>query len=305
MKFILSILSIWLLLISCESKKECSYIEDYYQNVYSAEEAYYKGDFQKVVDEMEKATQNCELLNQSGIYEMSLYAEASARIGDTKKAFKLIRKLIQNGYEIYELKDEEAFSKLIETSEWKTIEKEYHNMREEYVAGINLELRKQISEMIAVDQYPRVLLGNEGVNKDSIYEIVSKIDSINDIKLKNIIDNYGYPDHRIIGVYNLDKEHVDPGILLFHFDDYDYYTKTLKKLIDEGKAPPQSLGNFVDSYQRRVKTQKKFIYGIYDNVGKDQIIDYDKLDERRISIGLAPMELKNSIRQLKRQHYGL
>lgn len=304
MKHILAILSITVLVFSCNSKKECSYIDDYYQHVYSAEEAYYKGDFQKVVDEMEKATQNCELLNQRGTYEMLKYAEASARIGEPNKALKLIQQLIQHGYEIYELKDNEAFSDLVGTSEWKAIEKEYPRMREEYIASMNLDLRKQISEMVVKDQYPRVLLGEAGIKSDSIYKIVSKIDSINDIKLKNIIENYGYPDDKIIGVYNIDQEHVDPGILLFHFDDYEYYTKTLKELIDKGKAPPQSLGNFVDSYQRRVKTQKKFIYGIYNNVGEDQIMGYDQLDERRVSIGLAPMKLKRSIDSLKRAYYG-
>lgn len=305
MKYLFSILSIAILITSCESeKKECSYINDYYQHVYSAEEAYYKGDFQKVVDEMEKATQNCELLNQTQIYEMLKYAEASAQIGETDKALSLVRKLIQNGYKIDDLREEEAFSNLVNTSEWKKIEKEYPKLREEYIASMDLDLRKEIMQMVAADQYHRVLLEDKSLNRDSLFLIINKTDSINDSKLQHIIETKGYPDHRIIGVYNIDKEHVDPGILLFHFDDYDYYTQTLKRLIDQGKAPPQSLGNFVDSYQRRVKTQKRFIYGIYDNVGEDRIMDYDKLDERRVSIGLAPMQLKRSIDSLKKVHYG-
>ena len=130
------------------------------------------------------------------------------------------------------------------------------------------------------------------------------IDAINELELKRIIENYGYPDERIIGGFKIDNQPVDPGILLFHFDDYDYWTSKLKELIKKGEAPPRSLGTFVDSYKRRVPEEKKFIYGIYDNSREESIVDYDKLDERRVSIGLPPMKLKKSIDSLKRIYYG-
>jgi len=293
------------LLVSCKEKKECSYIEDYYQLVYEAEKAYYLEDYQKVFDKMSDATSSCELINQPMIYEMEKYAESAAIIGKEKKALELIHKLILNGYTIDQIEENEAFSSIVKTKDWDKIENEYSDLRENYLNSINLELREQISEMQNADQYHRQLLSNKGINRDSIWLIINKTDSINDIKLKQIIEDYGYPDQRLIGGYNIDQRQIDPGILLFHFDDYDYYTKNLKKLINKGEAPPASLGNFVDSYQRRVQEQKKYIYGIYDNVGPDQIIDYDNLDKRRKSIGLAPMKLKKSIDSLKRIYYNL
>lgn len=121
--------------------------------------------------------------------------------------------------------------------------------------------------------------------------------------MKQIVAQYGYPDDNIIGGYKIDNQHIVLSILLFHFDDYDYWTSTLKELIKKGQAPPSSLGNFVDSYQRRVLEEKKFIYGIYDNSGEKEIIEFDKLDERRVSIGLPPMKLKRSIDRLKNMQY--
>ncbi|TRO66776.1 hypothetical protein [Christiangramia sabulilitoris] len=293
------------LLISCAEKKECSYIEDYYQLVYEAEKAYYLEDYQKVFDKMSAATSSCELINQTMIYEMEKYAESAAIIGKKKKALELIKELILNGYEIDQIEDNEAFSSILKSQEWNKIKYDYSDLRKEYLNNINLELREQISEMQNADQYYRQRLKDKNINRDSIWEKINRTDSINDIKLKNIIEEFGYPDYRLIGGYNIDQRNVDPGILLFHFDDYDYYTKTLKNLIDKGKAPPQSLGNFVDSYQRRVPEQKKFIYGIYDNVSPDEIIDYAKLDKRRKSIGLAPMKLKKSVDSLRRIYYNL
>jgi hypothetical protein len=181
-------------------------------------------------------------------------------------------------------------------------------LHQEYLNSINLELRDKIAMMTYNDQYHRTMLmekenGTE-INEDSIWNIINKTDSINEIELKKIVRKNAYPDARIIGGYNVDNQHVDPGILLFHFDDYKFWTKELKKLIKKGEAPPRSLGTFVDSYHRRDTVQKKFIYGIYDNVGEESIKDYENLNKRRVSIGLPPRKLKRTVDSLKRIYYG-
>lgn len=295
-------------IISCQTNNNCNYIEDYYQNVYLAEEAYYKEDFQKVFELMSEAEKNCNLLNQSGIYEMLKYAESAAKIEENGKALELIRLLILKGYEIDNLANNEAFIDLIGSAGWTQLENDYETLRGEYLNNIDLELREKIAMMRYNDQYHRSLLmennsGNE-INEDSIWNIINKTDSINETELKDIILKHGFPDERIIGGYNIDNEFIDPNILLFHFDDYEFWTVELKKLIVEGKAPPRSLGNFVDSYNRRLPEDKKFIYGIYDNVGEKNIVDYENLNKRRISIGLPPRELKKRIDSLKRVYYG-
>ncbi len=296
MKNIIFVIFIILLSISCQKKSECNYIENYFQEVYLAEEAYYKEDYQMVFDNMSKATENCKLLNQPMIYEMMKYAESAARIGENKKAFELIRELILNGYEINQLSNNDAFKNIKESTEWKKIESEYGKLHEEYLNSINLELREQISEMKRVDQLYRARGHYDEQKCDSI-------DIINERELKRIVENYGYPDERIIGGYKIDNRPVDAGIMLFHFEDYEYWTKTLKELIKKGQAPPRSLGTFVDSYKRRVPEEKKFIYGIYDDVGENQIVDFEQLDERRISIGLAPLSLKKSVDVLRNEYY--
>ncbi len=283
--------------VSCQKKNECNYIENYYQKVYLAEEAYYKEDYQKVFEQMSEAEKSCEVLNQRGIYEMLKYAESSARIGKKDKALQLIRQLLLNGYEIDQLANNEAFQNLVGLKEWSQLEKDYQSLHNEYLNSIDLELREKIAEMKRIDQMFRQRGEYDQQKSDSI-------DAINEPELKRIIEKYGYPDERIIGGFKIDNQPVDPGILLFHFDDYGYWTKKLEELIEKGEAPPQSLGNFVDSYQRRVPEQKKYIYGIYDNVGEESIKEYEKLDERRVSIGLAPMQLKRSIDSLKRIYYG-
>ena len=305
MKHLISVILFIVLISSCEQKKDCSYIDDYYQNIYLAEQAYYQENYQLVVDLMDKACMNCEVLNQSEISELYNYAESAARIGDHKKAMTLVRKLILSGYNIQQLANNEGFNPLVKTKDWQELEANYNKLHQEYLNGINLELRQKIAEMTKADQYHRRMVNIPGMNADSIWVLINRTDSLNDLQLKEIIEKYGYPNERIIGGFNIDQQQINPGILLFHFHDYDYYTKVLKQQIDEGKAPPKSLGNFVDSYQRRVKKRQRFIYGIYDNVKEDEIIDYENLDDRRISIGLPPMELKRNIDSLKKVYYGL
>lgn len=246
---------------------------------------------------MSEAEKKCELLNQRGIYEMLKYAESSAHIGEKEKAFVLIRKLLLTGYEINQLANNEAFQSIVGTDKWTELDKDYESLHKEYLSSIDLELREKIAEMKRIDQMYRQRGEYDQQKCDSI-------DAINETELKKIVENQGYPDERIIGGFKIDNQPVDPGILLFHFNDYDYWTTKLKELIEKGEAPPQSLGNFVDSYQRRVQEQKKYVYGIYDNAGEESIKKFDKLDERRVSIGLAPMRLKRSIDSLKRIYYG-
>ncbi|WP_299097890.1 hypothetical protein [uncultured Winogradskyella sp.] len=295
-KIIIGTLLVFLML-SCQKKEAYNYIKNYYQDVYLAEEAYYKKDYKKVVEIMSTVENKCELINQSMIYEIEKYAESTAHIGKNEKTFELIRKLILKGYELDDFKTNAAFQNIINTTQWHDVEKEFDLLHTQYLNSINLELRKKVSEMTRIDQLYRQRGQYNQQKCDSI-------DTINEIELKQIIATYGYPDDKVIGGYKIDQKSVNPMILLFHFDDFDYWTKTLKELIKTGQAPPNSLGNFVDSYQRRVPEEKKFIYGIYDNSGEEDIIEFDKLDDRRISIGLPPMKLMKSIDSLKRRHYG-
>ena len=292
MKNIITLILLALLSFSCQKETDCNYIENYYQTVYLAEEAYHKKDYIKVVELMSKAEANCELLNQPEIYETLKYAESSARIGKNKKAFELIRKLILKGDDLNYLKDIDAFQNIIHSNKWSELEKNYDLLHDDYLSSINLELREKIKEMRRVDQLYKQRDSYDQQKSDSI-------DVINEKELKQIVAKYGYPDERVIGGYKIDNQFYHPDILLFHFDDYDYWTKTLTELIKKGQAPPQSLGNFVDSYQRRVKEEKKYIYGMYDNVGENKIIVFEKLDERRVSIGLPTMELQSTLDSLR------
>ena len=107
---------ILLLILACKKEQKCSYLKDYYQQVYLAEKAFYTKDYKAVVDLMDKACSKCELLNQRGIYEMYKYAESAARIGATQKAIELIRALLLRGYDINQLAQNEGFVPLLATN---------------------------------------------------------------------------------------------------------------------------------------------------------------------------------------------
>ncbi|WP_299524074.1 hypothetical protein [Winogradskyella sp.] len=287
---ILTLLALWT--FSCQKETDCNYIDNYYQTVYLAEEAYHKKDFERVVALMAKAEANCELLNQPIIYETLKYAESAARLGKNKKAFELIRNLILKGDKITYLKDIDAFQNIVNTNQWLELEKDYDSLRNEYLSSINLELREKIREMSRLDQ----IYNNPKI--DGI-KLSDSMDAINEKELKQIIAEFGYPNESLIGDFKIDFTPVGIGTMLFHFDDYDYWTTTLKEFIKKGKAPPISLGNYVDSYQRRVPQKEKYIYGIYNNASEKNIIEYDKLDERRIAIGLPSMKLKKTLDSLR------
>ena len=306
-KYLKSILCLGILLpllMGCKNSKECSYITNYYQEVYRAEEAYYQKNYQQVFDILTDLSSTCDLLNQRGVYELSKFAESAAIIGEEDKAIEILQELILRGTTLDQIKGNESYTTLLQSKAWKEVEYNYDSLRTIHLQKVNVDLRQEISDMIHADQRERRLLRTT-TNKDSLWKIINRTDFINEIKFKKIIADYGYPNESIIGGYSIDNQNINPGILLFHFDDYDYWAAILRELIEKGEAPPQSLGTFVDSYQRRVDTPKRFIYGIYDNSSEADIMDFDQLDERRMSIGLRPRVVKKRIDSLKRKFYGL
>lgn len=298
---LLSIL-LFVFLNSCR-EKQFSYIDDYYQTVYIAEEAFHKKKYQKVFDLMSELEKKTQLLNQGEIYEIMKFAISSAYLRKNKKTIELSKELIFHGFDIKYLEDEIAFSEIIKTNEWKKLIEEYPELHKEYIKTINIDLRNELKEMTRNDQKYRLSMNIPRINKDSLWRLQTPIDSFNNVRLQEIINEYGYPNSRIIGGYSIDEVFVDPSIILHHVVGNDYYTKTLLKQIDKGKAPPSTLGNYVDSHQRRVKEKKKWIYGIYDGVDSSEFIDYENLDKRRISIGLAPLKLHIELQEYRLSYF--
>jgi hypothetical protein len=276
-------------LFSQKNKKEYDYIKDYYQLVYEAQYNYEIGNDTLAYSLLKKAESNCPLLNQENIREVNILAQLSMKLNKEKETFDYIELLLKKyGYSFFYFEGDSIYDSLKNKSRWKKLKKNSKKIFEKYKTTVNFELRNEIKLITAKDQEVRL----RGIID---WKEVDSIDRIHEDRLKVIIKEFGYPDDNLIGSYALSSfDEIPPHIstLIMHIKDIDYWKPIFLDLIRRGKAPANIYGNLVDSLQRQTGM---FHYGIYQNITPDRIIDFDKIDERRMAVGLSTWDLQKKM----------
>ncbi|KGO96271.1 hypothetical protein [Flavobacterium enshiense] len=286
----------FLLLVSFTNKGEDSdYISNYYQLVYEAQIKYLEGKDAEAYKLLKQAEKNCPLLNQTTINEIKILAELSVKFNKKKEAFHYIEILMkQYGFTFDYFANDSTFLPLKNRKEWKMLERDSEKIHKEYLGTVNLELRHELFLMKQEDQRVR--------QKPIDFEEMKRVDEKNEKRFKEIVKQYGYPTESVIGKYSLPNEKsLDVGIFIFHFNDIEYWKPIFLDLIRKGKAPADIYGNIVDSHCR---SSNIFVYGIYSNVDSTDISEFDKLDERRMAVGLRPWKQEKKLHELIKKKYG-
>ena len=281
-------------LFSCEKQPSCNFIDSYYQDVYQSELAFYEEDYQKAYNLFKEVEARCGLLNQTLIREPEMMAKLSIKVGEPQKAFPYMERMLKEGMNFDTFLNHDIYTILKEYEEWDYLERNAASYADEFNANINQDLRAEIIAMNRLDQEVR--------QPPIDFIEVERVDSIHQKRIKEIFNQNGYPSAQLVGKDNFDKgERVDIGTLFFHFDDTIYFKPVLLKMIEDGEAPADILGNMLDSRQR---SRGFYDYGIYDNVDSTDIIDFKNIDKRRVAVGLAPWKLKKRVDALRRVYYG-
>ena len=268
--------------------QKCNYITDYYPNVYKAQIKYLKKDLDSALFYLRKIKNNCCLLNTPDILEKVMYAEISVEKGCYDEAIESLKKIVLNGFPFKYLEHNISLEKLKELPEWKKLKELSIEVNNEQNNFLNWALRKEIVSMLKLDQQVR--------RTPIDYSELRKVDSLNQVRIKEIFENYGYPNEKLIG-FSKENENVDISFMIMHFDDLAYFKPKLLNFIKRGDCSPYVLAYLVDSNDRR---NKMYTYGIYSNIDSTQIINYNNLDVRRKSIGLRSLDDHNKTMSLIR-----
>lgn len=264
-----------------KTNEEYDYINNYYQYVYQANYEFLNNNYQKTYDLLKIAESKCPLLCQTGIYEPKLLAASAYLIGKKKEALKYAEILIKDfGFTMNFFENDSILSQFKTLKGWNKIAKKAPKYRKEYLTKVDFDLRKELHQMKVDDQSVRT----NGFDQQK----AKVVDSINQEKLLKIIKKYDfYPNYGLIEVGNHNVDEYDPeiSILVMHisWNKADLWKPILLDLIKRGRAPANLYGSLSDSVLR---INGMFDYGIYQNVGSEQINDYENLDKRRIAVGL-------------------
>lgn len=281
MKKVLLVVSIlFLLIISCKSKsvvvekpiaKEINYIP-YYLKVYEAKDYFDIKNNTKAFEILDSLFTAYEPNEMPTIYEMDIYCELSVSLKRyNKKILKkvLTTSVVKFGRKPYLIDDIDSFwNEIIIQSGIKR--KDFDNLYNKYLSGINYTLKDTIVAMYNRDQTFR--------RKDSNYNPLKfdSIDKVNSNMLLHILKKYGYPRENIVGGMELINP-VKPNHLstvLMHLD-YDIYNNDLMVLLylelKKGNLFPINYAMMLDRiYAANKEKMSDYVYlGTYKNLPID------------------------------------
>jgi len=236
--------------------------------------------------------------NKSDLYNGACSA---ALAGDNKSAIRLLNLSIDNGWsDISQLKSDTDLTVLHTSPEWNKLVKKLQLKVDDIEANYNKDAKKKLEDVYRSDQGIRTeyisaqkISGGKSAKVDSLGKVMIYYDSLNTIKVTQILDQYGWLGEDKVGV----RGNLTLFLVIQHSDlkTQQKYLPMLRIAVDNGKASPSSLALLED---RVALTEgKKQIYGsqvssIPNLPGKyylSPMIDPDNVDKRRASVGLQPI----------------
>lgn len=161
-------------------------------------------------------------------------------------------------------------------------------VRSKFVAMLSRLDTSITSPQIPVDKLNRLQI----TYPDSFASFNSKmaiVDSANTLRLRKVIDMYGFPTWELVG------EHIDKAFYIAMHADLDFlewFTKQYYRVMNDGNAPKERYGMLKD----RCLTQERqpILYGCQGRKGKwPPIEDIEHLNDRRESLHLFPLDTNN------------
>jgi len=222
---------------------------------------------------------------------------SAALAGDAKSAISMLESSVRNGWSNPNwLQEDEDLKSLHERDKWDAIVAKATKNLEEIEAKYNKPLRADLLKIYDDDQIVRRVVmkmakefGWDNPKLDSIKQVMSHLDSVNTIKVVNIINDYGWVAKELVG------ERGNTAIfLVIQHADLDIQVKYLPMMriaVKEGNARPQSLALLEDRVA--LGQGKRQIYG--SQIKRDSLtnqfyvapmIDPDNVDQRRAEVGL-------------------
>ncbi len=168
---------------------------------------------------------------------------------------------------------------------------------------LNDELRNELISMKTIDQSHRIQIdslrtrfGNESKQMDSLWRIIHEVDSLNTIRLIQIIEEFGWPGRSLVG----DDGTRAAFLLLQHADQHPtaqvMYLPMVIDAADRGELNWMYVAYLIDRV-RLYKEDKGQVYGTQLQLNKDtnlweafRLEDPENVDARRAEVGLFPLQ---------------
>jgi hypothetical protein len=221
-----------------------------------------------------------------------------AMAGDTKRAFKYLNASIDLGWlNIGHLKNDTDLNILHDTKEWTELISKLQKKVDEYESHLNKPLMRELEGINVSDQRYRLMMDSVqkayGWNSEemkALWERQNYSDSVNLIRIKQILKQYGYPGKSLVG-----EQASTAWLVIQHADlaTQEEYLPLMKEAADKGELPKSDFALLVDRI--RMRKGEKQLYGSQLEVKDGKYVFYPIEDEpnvnkRRAAMDLVPLE---------------
>lgn len=186
-------------------------------------------------------------------------AAVSAMLAENQKqALSYLEKLALKGVSLEYIEKQEVFSPLQETKEWSKFLKAYAKNESRFNRRADLDLRADLDELYAKDQFFRQAKGGLRVNGDTI----KKIEASNVEFLLGIIEKHGYPGEALIGVADTLEQLPRFSIVIQRqtkaTNGYNF-EPILKEAVQSGRIRPQAAAYLLEQQGQGTFNSKAFV----------------------------------------------
>lgn len=292
------------------------YIKNYYPYIYEAEINFLNKKYHESFENYYKAFSYEDGLRPN----LMNGAVVAIKVKEYNQAIIWLKKAVEYGATLKSIEKLKYIGKLKKSKLWASFVQEYPSLRDNHLKGINRVYQESIDRMKYDDQLYRTgkfkKLRHQVVKNDTIkgwqgnpdiikkitgFEVQKQIDNKNILELLELIEKYGFPSEKTIGVQSIKKDYQDPwlgaGLIIIHGfyikDVKDKLFITLLNQIKIGNCYPQLLGYAYD-YSNLTQFQKygtgntiKFSFPPFHVLPFSNIIS---LNKDRESIGIEPLE---------------
>jgi len=197
-----------------------------------------------------------------------------------------------------ELIADEDLVSLHSDKRWQPLVDFIKTKKDKAEANLNKPLAMQLDSIYTEDQKYRLMndeylekYGRESEEMRELWKTIEEKDSVNLIKVKSILDNYGWLGADVVG----ERGNMSLFLVIQHSDleTQEKYLPMMKEAVKIGKAEASSLALLIDRIEMR--NGRPQVYGsqiTFEN-GKPvvyQIIDEANVNKRRAEVGLDPLE---------------
>lgn len=236
---------VFLMALSQVAQAKADYVTAYHPHINKAERLVMAQQYADALDAYQKAFAAVPHGFARDYYNAAVCA---ALTGEEKRGINLLEKLVAKGVSIEFLEAQDALVPLRDHKSWKKFAKKYPKRRKAFREKADLDLRADMDELWARDQFFRQAKGGLRVHGDTI----RKIENENVKKLLAWISQHGYPGEELIGVADTLEQLPRFSIVIQRQtvarNGFDF-APVLTQAVRQGKLDPHAAAYLMDQQQ--------------------------------------------------------